>query len=308
MQKDIAGILEEVTKVVKGKDRIVLQVVAAILGGGHILLEDIPGVGKTTLAVTLSRTMNLVYHRTQFTPDVLPSDITGFSMYNAKTGEFEYREGAAICNLFLADEINRTSPKTQSALLEVMEEAKVTVDGTTHVIPQPFIVIATQNPIGSSGTQRMPESQMDRFLVRLRMGYPSADAEVEILRGNGAASIDQVRQVIDREELVSMREAVTNVFLSDEVYRYIVDLTNATRNSEKITLGLSPRGSLATMKMAKANAFIQERDYVTVQDVLEHFHEIAEHRLTLSPRARAAGMDVNDVLEEVITSVKAPKV
>ena len=308
MQKDIAGILEEVTKVVKGKDRIVLQVVAAILGGGHILLEDIPGVGKTTLAVTLSRTMDLVYHRTQFTPDVLPSDITGFSMYNAKTGDFEYREGAAICNLFLADEINRTSPKTQSALLEVMEESKVTVDGTTHVIPQPFIVIATQNPIGSSGTQRMPESQMDRFLVRLRMGYPSAAAEVEILRGNGAASIDQVRQVIDRDDLVRIRESVTNIFLSDEVYKYIVDLTNATRNSEKITLGLSPRGSLAIMKMAKANAFIRERDYVTVQDVLEHFHEVAEHRLTLSPRARAAGMNVDNVLEEVIASVKAPKV
>lgn len=308
MQKDIAEILGEVTKVVKGKDRIVLQVVAAILGGGHILLEDIPGVGKTTLAVTLSRTMSLVYHRTQFTPDVLPSDITGFSMYNAKTGEFEYREGAAICNLFLADEINRTSPKTQSALLEVMEESKVTVDGTTHIIPQPFIVIATQNPIGSSGTQRMPESQMDRFLVRLRMGYPSAAAEVEILRGNGAASIDSVKQVINREELVSMREAVTGLYLSDEVYKYIVDLTNATRNSEKITLGLSPRGSLATMKMAKANAFIHERDYVTVQDVLEHFHEVAEHRITLSPRARAAGMDVNDVLEEVVASVKAPKV
>lgn len=308
MRADIAQIQTEIKKVIKGKDAIIAKVLIAILGGGHILLEDIPGVGKTTLAVTLSRTMALDYRRVQFTPDVLPSDITGFSMYNAKTGEFEYRAGAALCNLFLADEINRTSPKTQSALLEVMEEGRVTVDGTSHQVPSPFVVIATQNPLGSSGTQRMPESQMDRFLVRLSMGYPSHEAAVDILKGNGAAAMDEVQNVIRREQLEQMRENVAKCYVQDDVYDYIVRLTEETRKHPNLSLGLSPRGSLAVMKMAKANAFINDREFVSVEDVLENFVDVAAHRVVLSPRAKALGMKEEEVLREIMNQVRAPRV
>lgn len=308
MRQDIVAIRNEMKKVIKGKDDIILQVLTAILGGGHILLEDIPGVGKTTLAVTLSRTMDLSYHRVQFTPDVLPSDITGFSMYNAKTGEFEYRPGAALCNLFLADEINRTSPKTQSALLEVMEEAKVTVDGVTHDVPKPFVVIATQNPLGSSGTQRMPESQMDRFLVRLSMGYPDHDSAIDILKGNGAANIENVANVISRNQLAKMREEIMQIHIQDNVYDFIVRLAEESRNNPNLSLGLSPRGSLAVMKMARANAYIEERDYVTARDVLTNFVVVSGHRVVLSPRAKAAGLTSEKVMEDLMNLVKAPNV
>lgn len=308
MKQEIAAIQNEIKKVIKGKDDTILKVLKAILGGGHILLEDIPGVGKTTLAVTLSKTMALEYRRVQFTPDVLPSDITGFSMYNAKTGEFEYRAGAALCNLFLADEINRTSPKTQSALLEVMEEGRVTVDGTSHSVPSPFIVIATQNPLGSSGTQRMPESQMDRFLVRLSMGYPSHEAAVDILKSSGAVAMDTVENVISREALAQMRTAVAGRYVQEDVYDYIVRLTEETRKSPNLSLGLSPRGSIAVMKMAKANAFVSEREFVSVEDVLENFIDVSAHRVVLSPRAKAQGLREAEALTDVMNMVKAPKV
>lgn len=308
MRQDIAQIQAEMKKVIKGKDDTIIKVLAAILGGGHILLEDIPGVGKTTLAVTLSKTMDLQYRRVQFTPDVLPSDITGFSMYNSKTGDFEYRPGAALCNLFLADEINRTSPKTQSALLEVMEEGRVTVDGVTHDVPFPFVVIATENPLGSSGTQRLPESQMDRFLVRLSMGYPSHEAAIDILKNTGASNMGDVKNVISRDRLEKMRQETFDMYVQDDVYDYMIRLTEATRDNPNLALGLSPRGSIALMKMAKASAYINERDFVSAEDVLAFFKDIAGHRVVLSARAKVAGMSENDVLEDVMASVPAPKV
>ena len=308
VKKEILQIRNEIGKVIRGKDEIILNVLKAVLAGGHILLEDIPGVGKTTLAVTLSKTMDLDYHRVQFTPDVLPSDITGFSMYNAANGEFEYRPGAALCNLFLADEINRTSPKTQSALLEIMEEGRVTVDGVTHEIPSPFIVIATENPLGSSGTQRMPESQMDRFLVRLSMGYPDHASAIEILKGSGSSAMEHVENVINAEDLMKLRRETAEIYIQDDIYDFIVRLTEETRKSANLSLGLSPRGSLAMMRMARANAMVNERDFVSAEDVLKNFKEIAAHRVVLSPRARTQGMKEEAVLEDIMYMVKAPGV
>ena len=244
-------VVDEVEKVVKGKRDIIIKAYAAILAGGHILLEDIPGVGKTTLATAFARTLDMKYNRVQFTPDVLPSDIMGFSMYNAKSGEFEYREGSAFCNLFLADEINRTSPKTQSALLEIMEEKHVTVDAVTRELPQPFTVMATQNPVGSSGTQMLPESQLDRFMVRLSMGYPSHEAAVQILKGQEFVPMDSVERIVTRDELIGLQDKARTLSVHDSIFDYIVTLVEATRESELFSMGASPRGANALLRMKK---------------------------------------------------------
>ena len=232
MQQKLEAIKQEVNKVIKGKADVVEKVLAAIIAGGHILMEDIPGVGKTTLATTFARSMSMNYKRVQFTPDVLPSDILGFSMYNAATKEFEYREGAVFCNLFLADEINRTSPKTQSALLEVMEEGTATVDGVTRKLPDPFVVIATENPYGSSGTQMLPESQLDRFMVCLSMGYPSHEDAVAILKGNASKPVDHVTEIMSVEELIALRSKTNELYVHDEIYDYIVSIVEATRTMD----------------------------------------------------------------------------
>lgn len=290
MNQEIERILKEIQGVVKGKDDVVKKVVAAILAGGHILLEDIPGVGKTTLAMALGRTMELDYRRMQFTPDVLPSDIVGFMMYNTATKEFEYKKGAIFCNLFLADEINRTSSKTQSALLEAMEEGKVTVDGVTHELPKPFSVIATENPIGSSGTQLLPESQLDRFMVCLTMGYPSHEAAVEILRGNQMKPMEAVRKVISPELLVELRKRTEEIYVSDEIFEYIVRLTEATRTDNLFSLGVSPRGSIALLKMSKAVAFMRGGTYVIPEDVMEIICDVWAHRVRLSVHAKSSGL------------------
>lgn len=289
----------EVQKVVMGKEAIIEKVLASMLAGGHILLEDIPGVGKTTLALAFSKVMSLKYKRTQFTPDVLPADITGFSLYNKKTDSFDYVEGAALCNIYLADEINRTSPKTQSALLEVMEEGSVTVDGVTRNVPLPFFVIATQNPIGSVGTQRLPESQMDRFMVRLSIGYPDAESEIRILKGESESLLEQVESVVDAQTFLEMQKQVEEVFVSDALYSYLIAIVNDTRTNENFSLGISPRGTIAFYKMAKAMAFIRGRDYLTPEDVLDVFSDIAAHRVILSNRAKAKGMTLEEALEDV---------
>ena len=252
-------VVDEVEKVVKGKRDIIIKVYAAILAGGHILLEDIPGVGKTTLATAFARTLDMKYNRVQFTPDVLPSDIMGFSMYNAKSGEFEYREGSAFCNLFLADEINRTSPKTQSALLEIMEEKHVTVDAVTRELPQPFTVMATQNPVGSSGTQMLPESQLDRFMVRLSMGYPSHEAAVQILKGQEFVPMDSVERIVTRDELIGLQDKARTLSVHDSIFDYIVTLVEATRESELFSMGASPRGANALLRMSRAMAVLSGR-------------------------------------------------
>ena len=254
MNNELEQIVSEVNKVVKGKERVVRKVLGAVLAGGHVLLEDIPGVGKTTLAMALGKSMELQYKRMQFTPDVLPSDIVGFTMYNSKNQEFEYKPGAIFCNLFLADELNRTSSKTQSALLEVMEESKVTVDGVSYALPKPFTVIATENPFGSSGTQMLPESQLDRFLICLNMGYPSHEAAVDILRGSAGPGLDQVKSVITAERLMELKKQAETLHVEDTILEYITNLTEETRRDPRIALGASPRGSIALLKMARATA------------------------------------------------------
>ena len=236
----IQAVQDSVNMVIKGKENVVRKVLAAVIAGGHILMEDIPGVGKTTLATAFARSLSLNYKRVQFTPDVLPSDILGFSMYNSATKEFEYRPGSVFCNLFLADEINRTSPKTQSALLEVMEEGTATVDGVTRPLPDPFVVIATENPYGSSGTQLLPESQLDRFMVCLSMGYPDHNDAVQILKGNAANPLSWIQPVMGVEELIELRQFSNNLFVHDEIYEYIVNLVEATRASELFSMGASP--------------------------------------------------------------------
>lgn len=300
--------IDEIEKVIKGKRDVITQVFMAILAGGHVLMEDIPGVGKTTLALAFSRALSLEYHRVQFTPDVLPGDITGFSMYNKKTEEFEYVPGSAFCSLLLADEINRTSPKTQSALLEIMEERKVTVDGVTRELPDPFIVIATQNPFGSAGTQRLPESQMDRFMIRLSMGYPQRDSELEILKGEGIKRITDVSPVMTREELIEYRDKADHVFVSDKLYEYVIDITGKTREHELTALGMSPRGSLAVTAMAKANAMFSGRDFVTPEDVKYVLGLAGGHRIVLSPKGKAKGMDEGQVLDLILQEVSVPEV
>lgn len=300
-------VIDEIEKVVKGKREVIVRVYAAILAGGHILLEDIPGVGKTTLATAFARTLDLKYNRVQFTPDVLPSDIMGFSMYNTGTEEFEYREGSAFCNLFLADEINRTSPKSQSALLEIMEEKHVTVDSVTRDLPKPFIVIATQNPVGSSGTQLLPESQLDRFMVRLSMGYPSHEAAVQILKGQEFVPLDSVTQVISRSELLELQNKTNSLRVHDSIFDYIVSLVEATRDSEFFTMGASPRGANALLRMSRAMAVLSGRSYVVPEDIAEVFEAVLGHRVKLSAKAKANGLTVGRALSEIRASVKVPR-
>lgn len=300
-------VVDEVEKAVKGKRDIIIKVYAAILAGGHILLEDIPGVGKTTLATAFARTLDMKYNRVQFTPDVLPSDIMGFSMYNAKSGEFEYREGSAFCNLFLADEINRTSPKTQSALLEIMEEKHVTVDAVTRELPQPFTVMATQNPVGSSGTQMLPESQLDRFMVRLSMGYPSHEAAVQILKGQEFVPMDSVERIVTRDELIGLQDKARTLSVHDSIFDYIVTLVEATRESELFSMGASPRGANALLRMSRAMAVLSGREYVVLGDIAEVFNDVLGHRVKLAARARANGMTVAEALDEVRSQIKVPR-
>lgn len=307
MIKTDNAVIAEVEKVVKGKRDIIIKVYAAILAGGHILLEDIPGVGKTTLATAFAKALDMKYNRVQFTPDVLPSDIMGFSMYNAKTGEFEYREGSAFCNLFLADELNRTSPKSQSALLEIMEEKHVTVDAVTREIPRPFTVIATQNPVGSSGTQLLPESQLDRFMIRLTMGYPSHEAAIQILKGQEFVPLKSVKQVVTIKELVELQEKVNVLPVHDSIFDYIVSLVEATRNSEYFTVGASPRGANALLWMSRAIAVLSGRDYVIPEDISAIYEDVLCHRVRLSTKAKAHGFTVPSALEEVRRGVRVPR-
>ncbi len=303
MTNKINELRAEINKVIKGKADVVDKVLCAMLAGGHILLEDIPGVGKTTLAVTIAKATALSYRRVQFTPDVLPSDIVGFSMYNSQTKEFEYREGAIFANLFLADEINRTSPKTQSALLEAMEEEKVTVDGEEHFLPQPFTVIATENPVGSSGTQMLPESQLDRFMVCLSMGYPAHDNAVEILKNGGAKSLQEVHAIVTEDEWAKLRKCAEECFVSDELYDYVVRLTEATRENQYVLLGASPRASLALLRMAKAMAVMQGRDYVVPEDIKAVYYDVFGHRVKLGTKAKAEGMTSIEVLMQIFDGV-----
>jgi len=301
-------VLTQVRKVVVGKDPVLLWVLAAILARGHILLEDIPGVGKTTMALAFSRVLDLNYSRVQFTPDVLPSDVTGYSVLDQQSGQMQYKSGAVLTNLFLADELNRATSRTQSALLEAMEEGQVTVDGVSHPIPKPFVVIATQNPTGAAGTQLLPDSQMDRFMVRLSLGYPSPKDEVTmVLNRQGSNPLHLLQPLMTREELVAMQDAVEDTFLSDAVVNYIVNLIVATRQNENILRGASPRATLSVTAMAKAVAQLRGRDYVVPGDVREVFIHTVAHRLLLSPKAEAQNKTAEQVLRDILNAVPAPK-
>ena len=301
-----AAVLAQVQKAVVGKDQILARALLAILARGHILLEDIPGVGKTTMALAFSKALGLAYKRVQFTPDVMPSDVTGFSVYDKNTGKLEYQPGAVLCNLFLADELNRATSRTQSALLEAMEEGQVTVDGVSHPVPQPFLVIATQNPAGASGTQLLPDSQLDRFMVRLSLGYPSAADEADLLRRKQQGNpLDQVEQVADAQTLEEMRKATDQVFLSPPVIDYIVSLVGATRAHPLIVQGASPRASLAVASMARAAAFFQGRTYVIPEDVQLVFRDTIDHRLIRSPRVEGEGLP--QPTASILKGVKVPQ-
>ena len=301
------AIVAEVNKALIGKQEVVEQALMAIYAGGHILLEDVPGTGKTTLALALSKCLDLDYKRVQFTPDTMPSDITGFTMLNRKTGEFEFNWGAVNCHLLLGDEINRTSAKTQSALLEVMEELAVTVDGVSHPVPKPFICIATENPVGSAGTQPLPDSQIDRFMVRLSIGYPSTADQVNILKAKRYANpLDDIKAKISRDNLLEIQNFLGNVQVADTVLDYIVRLCEQTRDMELVELGVSPRGVIALTRMARACALIRERDFVSPEDVREVFKATCAHRLALKPQARIESVTAENILDQVMEIVPAP--
>lgn len=303
----IQAIINETEKVIIGKHSEVTMLVAALLCGGHVLIEDVPGTGKTTLAAALSRAAGLKFNRAQFTPDVMASDITGFNIYNRAKEQFEFRDGLVMCNILLADEINRASPKTQSALLEAMEEGTVTVDGTTYKMPVPFMVIATQNPTGYIGTYPLPEAQLDRFVLRLSMGYPTESEEISvILNRKGENPLDRVKAVTNAENLTVLRQIVSKVTVSSEISRYIVQLVAATRATPLVTLGASPRASLALMRLSQAYAFIRGRDYVLAEDVSALYVPAVSHRLMLSQEARLQKKSAADVLTELARSVEVP--
>lgn len=303
-------VMKQVNQVIIGKEECVAKVMAAILAGGHILMDDIPGVGKTTMAMAFSDAMSLKSRRIQFTPDVMPSDILGFSLYQKQTGEFVYQPGAVMCNLFLGDEINRTSPKTQSALLEVMEENSATVDGVTRPVPDPFIVMATENPAGSVGTQLLPESQLDRFMICVSLGYPSLEEEIMIIRAKNAPESQMPSEgrtsVMSVEELRFLRSLIQRIFIHDSIYHYISKLVQETRQNPYIELGASPRGTVSLMRMAQAVAFLHRRSYVVPEDVQEVFFDVLAHRLIRGAKARAAKLSEKQILQGILDQVKAP--
>lgn len=309
LQNKALAVVSEVRRAIVGKDTVICKALMAILARGHILLEDNPGVGKTTLALAFSKTMGLSYNRIQFTPEVMPADVVGFSVWDKHTGEFTYRPGAVLCNLFLADEINRTSAKTQSALLEAMEEGQVTVDSVSRPLPQPFTVIATQNPVGSAGTQLLPESQLDRFMMRLSIGYPTLEQEVEILKQTeGTRPVDSLRQITTLEEILEMQQEVGAVHVSDELYRYVAALSAATREHPLLRLGASPRAGGALVRASRASAWLAGRDYVIPADVRLLYYNVLEHRVVPDPQARLSGKDAHALLAETLESVPQPRV
>jgi MoxR-like ATPase len=303
----IKAVIDEIKKTVIGKDDVIIKMITAIIANGHILIEDIPGVGKTTLALAVSNALSLNFRRIQFTPDVMPSDVTGFNVYNKRTGVFDFYNGAVYTNILLADELNRTSGKTQSALLEAMEEGSVTVDGVTRDLPQPFIVIATQNPTGSAGTALLPESEMDRFMIRLSMGYPDKESEMEMLKRKATSIISETKPVITTPDLLFIRAKVREITIDEKIIAYIADLAQATRASESLVSGISPRGSIALMSLSRAVALLRSRSFVLPEDIRFIWQEAESHRVTLTQAAKIAGETVRSVLNAILAATPAPK-
>lgn len=307
MNEKIQLLTENIEKVIIGKRTPILQAITALLTEGHVLVEDVPGVGKTQLAAALSKSVNGVFSRVQMTPDIMPSDITGFSMLNRETGDFDFRKGAAFCNFLLADEINRASPKAQSSLLEVMEEHQVSADGETYALPKPFMVLATQNPVETYGTYHLPEAQMDRFAMKISMGYPTAEEEISILDRNEYENpINSISAVLTTEDIVSLQEQVKQVRAAENVKKYIISIVAASRGDEGIRLGISPRGSIALYKAAKAWAFINGRDYITPQDVKDCGVCTLAHRIMLSPKGKSMYLTPEAALKKLLNSVPVP--
>ena len=309
MNEKIQNILTEIESVIVGKNENVEKILMAILAQGHVLMEDVPGVGKTTTALTFAKVLGLDTRRVQFTSDTVPSDVIGYSVYDKSADSFVYKPGAIMTNLLLADEINRTSSKTQAALLEVMEEGNATVDGKTHEIPKPFTVIATQNPFGSAGTQMLPQSQMDRFMIKLSMGYPDFESQVNILRDRQKEQpLDTLQMISSREEVQNMQQEVKAVEVAEDILRYITLLVEATRQNDRIQLGVSPRGALALNNMAKAAAYISGRDYVIPDDVLQVFAKVCAHRVILHPHAKVAGIQAEELMEQITHQISIPEI
>ena len=300
-------ILQEIEKVIVGKNEIVEKVLMAVLAGGHVLMEDVPGVGKTTTAMTFAKVLGLDTRRVQFTSDTMPSDIIGYGMYDKDKNDFVYKPGAVMTNLLLADEINRTSSKTQSALLEAMEELRVTVDGTTYELPKPFVVLATQNPVGSAGTQLLPSAQLDRFMIKISMGYPDFNSEINILKDRHSENpLNRITSIVSKEELEALIQEAAKVEIADSIYEYVTHLSKATREHELIQLGVSPRGALAVCRMAKAYAYLHGRDYVIPEDVSSVFSDVCAHRLVLSTKARMMEENPKTILRAIIEKVDMP--
>ncbi|MBP1572189.1 MAG: MoxR family ATPase [Oscillospiraceae bacterium] len=307
MNVTISKLCENIEKVIVGKREVIVNVIAAMLCEGHILIEDVPGVGKTQLVSALAKSVDGKFNRIQLTPDIMPSDIVGFSMLDKDTGEFQYRSGAAMCNFLLADEINRASPKAQSSLLEVMEEHQISLDGKTFILPKPFMTLATQNPVETYGTYHLPEAQMDRFIIKISIGYPTKQDELEILsRSEGNVVASALTGVCSTDDIVALQEQVIKVTVSAQVRDYILNIVTATRNNEFIKLGASPRGSIALLKMAKAVAFIDDRDYVTPDDVKKIMSSVLAHRIILSPKGKSKFETAEQAVEYVASFVAVP--
>lgn len=298
---------DNIEKVIVGKRQPIIKVITAMLCGGHILIEDVPGVGKTQLVSSLARSVDGKFNRIQLTPDVMPSDIVGFSVINQKTFETEYKPGVAMCNFLLADEINRASPKSQSSLLEVMEEHQISIDGTTHILPSPFMTLATQNPVETYGTYHLPEAQMDRFMMKISMGYPDYEDELQIMsNGEKMVSASELRPVMSLDDVRELMEQAKNVKTTPSIRKYILNIVTATRNSEYIKLGVSPRGSIAWLRASKAYALVMGRDYVTPDDVKEIMSDVIAHRLMLSPRGKSSFTTNADALAEIAGNINSP--
>lgn len=308
MNRNIENLISTIGKVIVGKNDTVIRLISAMLCEGHVLLEDVPGVGKTQLITALSRSIGGKFNRIQLTPDVMPSDISGFTMLDQKTGNFIYREGAVMCNFLLADEINRASPKVQSALLEAMEEHQISLDGVTHQLPKPFLVMATQNPVETYGTFHLPEAQMDRFFMKLSMGYPSEEEEVKILERtemhNPIMNIEQPVMTLD--DIIMLQNEVKKIRVTEQVKNYIVKIVSATRDDRNTTLGISPRGSIALYKASKAFAYIYERDYVTPDDVKNTAVSVLSHRIILSPQGKTAFGTSEEYVKNLLKNCEVP--